>query len=178
MSTKYKDMLAELWRLQDDINKRCGCDWKALWAEKNPHKIGVWIQNYLLAADSEISEIRDCLAWKHWKTYGQAKRFCVLDFNHLQEEVIDLLHFVISLAQVAGMSAEECFAKYCQKNQINHKRQDDRQSSQQAIVQSQSKPGSPALHGPICPSCGSVMSKPAGRCWVCSECGNSSGGCE
>jgi dimeric dUTPase (all-alpha-NTP-PPase superfamily) len=37
---------------------------------------------------------------------------------------VDLFHFLISLAQVIGMSADDVFAAYVKKNEVNFKRQD------------------------------------------------------
>jgi dimeric dUTPase (all-alpha-NTP-PPase superfamily) len=38
--------------------------------------------------------------------------------------VVDLFHFLISLAQVLGMSPEDVHAAYTKKNRVNHERQD------------------------------------------------------
>ena len=37
---------------------------------------------------------------------------------------MDLFHFLISMAQVLGMSADDIFAAYVKKNEVNFKRQD------------------------------------------------------
>ena len=39
-------------------------------------------------------------------------------------EVVDLFHFLISLAQVLGMSADDVFQAYIKKNEVNFKRQE------------------------------------------------------
>ena len=39
-------------------------------------------------------------------------------------EVVDLFHFLISLAQVLGMSADDVFNAYCKKNEVNFQRQE------------------------------------------------------
>ena len=38
--------------------------------------------------------------------------------------MVDLFHFLISLAQVLGMSADDVFAAYMKKNEVNFQRQD------------------------------------------------------
>jgi len=38
--------------------------------------------------------------------------------------VVDLFHFLISLAQVLGMSADDVFNSYVKKNEVNFQRQD------------------------------------------------------
>ena len=35
-----------------------------------------------------------------------------------------MFHFLISIAQVLGMSADDVYAAYCKKNEVNHQRQD------------------------------------------------------
>ena len=37
---------------------------------------------------------------------------------------MDLFHFLISMAQVLGMSADDVFNAYLKKNEVNFKRQD------------------------------------------------------
>ena len=49
-----------------------------------------------------------------WRSYLQNARV----------EVIDLFHFLISLAQTLGMSADDVFEAYVKKNAVNHQRQD------------------------------------------------------
>jgi dimeric dUTPase (all-alpha-NTP-PPase superfamily) len=38
---------------------------------------------------------------------------------------VDLFHFLVSIAQVLGMSADDVYNIYCKKNLINHKRQEN-----------------------------------------------------
>ena len=38
--------------------------------------------------------------------------------------MVDLFHFLISLAQVLGMSADDVFNAYVRKNEVNFKRQE------------------------------------------------------
>ncbi|MFM8359876.1 MAG: dUTP diphosphatase, partial [Verrucomicrobiota bacterium] len=39
-------------------------------------------------------------------------------------EVVDLFHFLISLAQVLGLSADDLFQAYLKKNEVNFRRQE------------------------------------------------------
>lgn len=39
-------------------------------------------------------------------------------------EVVDMIHFVVSLAQVLGLSADDVYSLYVKKNEVNFKRQD------------------------------------------------------
>ena len=38
--------------------------------------------------------------------------------------MVDLFHFLISLAQVLGMTPEDVYEAYTKKNKVNHNRQD------------------------------------------------------
>ncbi len=66
----------------------------------------------------EIAELTDSVPWKWWARY---KSF---DEQNARVEVVDLFHFLIRLAQVLGMSAEDVFAAYVKKNEMNFKRQE------------------------------------------------------
>ena len=46
------------------------------------------------------------------------------DKQNARVEVVDIMHFLVSIAQVLGMSADDIFDAYCKKNAINHERQD------------------------------------------------------
>ncbi|ACJ33035.1 dUTPase [Anoxybacillus flavithermus] len=88
-------------------------------AERNIDKtIDEWVVAITIAMESEIDEIRREVNWKWWK---QEKE---VDIDRLQEEVIDLWHFLLSLSRIVGLTPETIFERYMQKNTINHKRQD------------------------------------------------------
>ena len=77
-----------------------------------------WILNYCLAIRQEVAELTDSVPWKWWAKYQK------YDEQNVRVEIVDILHFLISLAQVAGMSADDVFQAYCKKNEVNFKRQD------------------------------------------------------
>ncbi|HBA83890.1 MAG TPA: dUTPase [Verrucomicrobia bacterium] len=108
------DMLKELFRKQDELNRRIGVDCANL-SEEDQQK---WILNYCRAMSQELAELTDSVPWKWWAKYQ------TFDKQNARVEVVDLLHFLISLAQVLGMSAEDFFNIYVQKHQVNQKRQD------------------------------------------------------
>ena len=39
-------------------------------------------------------------------------------------EVVDLLHFLVSLSQTLGMTADDVYQAYLNKIQVNHQRQE------------------------------------------------------
>lgn len=82
-----------------------------------------WLGKYLSALDDESRELREELLWKWWSKDH-------LDMQNIRVEIVDQLHFWISLALTAGMSAEDVFGAYMQKNAINHARQEQGYSRQ------------------------------------------------
>ena len=77
-----------------------------------------WILNYGRAMTQEIAELTDSVPWKWWAKYQK------FDAQNARVEVVDLFHFLISLAQVLGLSADDVFAAYVKKNEVNFKRQE------------------------------------------------------
>ncbi|MEM1058338.1 MAG: dUTPase [Verrucomicrobiota bacterium] len=111
---KRADRLEELFRMQESLNLRIGVDLRALSDEEKAK----WVLNYTRAMTQEIAELTDSVPWKWWAKYQE------LDEQNARVEVVDLLHFLISLAQALGMSAEDVFDAYVKKNEVNFKRQE------------------------------------------------------
>ena len=63
------------------------------------------------------AELIDSVPWKWWARYQ------TYDRQNARVEVVDLFHFLISIAQVLGMSADDVYQAYLKKNQVNHERQ-------------------------------------------------------
>ncbi len=76
-----------------------------------------WLANYLEAMNDESRELKDELLWKWWSKD-------TLDMQNIRVEIVDQLHFWVSLALTAGMDAEKVFDVYYQKNKVNIERQD------------------------------------------------------
>lgn len=108
------DQLRELFRMQKSLNERIGVHTASM-READQTK---WILNYCRAMTQEIAELTDSVPWKWWAKYQK------FDAQNARVEVVDLFHFLISLAQVLGMSADDVFAAYVKKNAVNFKRQD------------------------------------------------------
>jgi len=107
------DQLRELWRLQQALNERIGVQMVGMTeAEKTQ-----WVLNYCRAMTQEIAELTDSVPWKWWANYQK------FDEQNARVEVVDLFHFLISLAQVLGMSADDVFNAYLKKNEVNFQRQ-------------------------------------------------------
>jgi len=134
--------LAEMFRMQEALNARCApeCD-KVVKTMKDPkfssgssagdiasavedmtpesrQQVAEWMLNFIRATQQELGELTDSIPWKWWAKYQE------FDLQNARVEIVDIFHFVISLAQVAGMSAEDVYTIYRQKNLVNHNRQD------------------------------------------------------
>jgi dimeric dUTPase (all-alpha-NTP-PPase superfamily) len=108
------DKLDEIFRLQQELNLRIGVD-TAQMTDKQREE---WVLNYCRAMTQEIAELTDSVPWKWWAKYQK------FDKQNARVEVVDLLHFLISLAQVLEMSPDDIFKAYAKKHQVNLARQD------------------------------------------------------
>lgn len=107
------DMLKEIFRLQGELNRKIGVDTLTMPDKKQPE----WVLNYCRALSQEIAELTDSVPWKWWAKYQ------TFDKQNARVEVADMFHFLISLAQVLGMTAEDVFNAYQQKHKVNVERQ-------------------------------------------------------
>lgn len=80
-------------------------------------EVNRWLRNYLDALDDESRELREELLWKWWSKDH-------LDLQNIRIEIIDQLHFWLSLALTAGLDAGKIFEIYAQKNAVNFQRQE------------------------------------------------------
>ena len=108
------DRLEQIFAMQAALNKRIGVDTASM-DEKQKVE---WVLNYSRALSQETAELIDSVPWKWWAKYQK------FDPQNARVEVVDLFHFLISIAQVLGMSADDVYQAYLAKNKINHERQD------------------------------------------------------
>ncbi len=108
------DQLRELFRMQRALNERIGVHTY----EMDDAQKTEWVLNYCRAMTQEIAELTDSVPWKWWAKYQK------FDEQNARVEVVDLFHFLISLAQVLGMSADDVFEAYVKKNEVNFQRQE------------------------------------------------------
>ena len=111
-----RDRLVEIFDLQKSLNARIGVDTDKI--QGNPEAQVTWLLNYARAIQQEAAELTDSVPWKWWAKYQK------IDLQNAKVEVVDLMHFVVSSAQVLGMDAEEFFRMYAAKHAVNHARQD------------------------------------------------------
>lgn len=84
--------------------------------ESGPNSItNEWLGKFLMALEDECRELKDELLWKWWSKD-------TLNMQNIRVEIVDILHFWISLCITAGMSPEDVFRIYMQKNEVNLKR--------------------------------------------------------
>ena len=118
-----QDMLSEIFRLQRELNQHTfrqsevGVEYDEL--PRRRQLQNQWVRNYALAMSQEIAELVDSTNWKWWRT-----KVDLFDEQNLRVELVDILHFWVSACQVMGLSAEDVFRMYMQKNAINARRQD------------------------------------------------------
>lgn len=77
-----------------------------------------WIQKQTLAMLSELAELLDEVNFKWWKNPKP------VDGAALKEELVDILHFFVSMCLSAGMDAHELYERYIEKNKENILRQE------------------------------------------------------
>lgn len=116
------DQLRELFRMQKALNERIGVITDSMSEAERVQ----WTLNYCRAMTQEIAELTDSVPWKWWAKYQK------FDLQNARVEVVDLFHFLISAAQVLGMSADDVFEAYLKKNQVNFKRQESGYDSKDA----------------------------------------------
>ncbi|NLZ88320.1 MAG: dUTPase [Clostridiales bacterium] len=76
-----------------------------------------WIQKYMLAMLSEMAELLDEVNFKCWKDKKP------VDLPAAKEELVDILHFFVSMCIKLEMTSDELHAIYVQKNRENFSRQ-------------------------------------------------------
>ena len=113
------DKLENIFDLQEQLNARIGVHMD----DMDDDERAKWILNYVRAMQQELAELTDSVPWKWWANYQE------FDKQNAKVEIVDLVHFLVSLAQVMGMSAEDIHEAYLKKNRVNHDRQEKGYSS-------------------------------------------------
>ena len=77
----------------------------------------LWLRNYLRALQGEAAELEQDLLWKWWSKDQ-------IDIQNIRVEIVDLMHFLTSLALTAGLTADELHRLYTAKHRVNQERQE------------------------------------------------------
>ncbi len=108
------DKLKEIFEMQRRLNMRIGVDTDNM----DDDDRAKWVLNYSRALGQELAELVDSVPWKWWAKYQE------FDKQNAKVEVVDMFHFLISLAQTLGLTADDVYRAYVKKNKVNFERQD------------------------------------------------------
>jgi len=120
-----EDQLADIFFYQCKLMEKLGVP--ALGDSRKDSKIPVndftrmltqFSQTCTTAINCEVTELLDALPWKPWK-----KSYTEIDLNNVHIEIVDILHFVIELAIIWGMTSKQLTDLYMKKMQENIDRQ-------------------------------------------------------
>jgi len=76
-----------------------------------------WIDKMSTAMIAEAVELKEESNWKWWKKPKE------IDREAVKNELVDILHFWVSLCLKLGISPKEVYEAYLEKNEENRKRQ-------------------------------------------------------
>jgi len=109
------DRLEHIFKLQEKFDT-------ALMENRKLHDISreEWIQKETLAIISELAELLNEVNFKWWKNPQE------LNEAAIREELVDILHFFVSMCLKMNMTAEDLYQGYLRKNEENFKRQQGR----------------------------------------------------
>ncbi|MBE5780956.1 MAG: dUTPase [Clostridiales bacterium] len=79
-----------------------------------------WMQKETIALIAELMEMLSEVNYKWWKNPKE------INMDAVKEELVDVLHFFVSMCHKAGMDADELHARYLEKNKENFDRQHGR----------------------------------------------------
>lgn len=105
------DRLEEIFSLQKQFND------EVIANRKLEGDNELWMQRYMMAMFVEMAELLDETNYKWWKNPK------VVDEDAVKEELVDILHFFISLCIRSGMDAQDLYSRYLDKNKENILRQ-------------------------------------------------------
>ncbi len=108
------DKLETIFQLQKELNKKIGVDTDSM----NDDERIEWALNYSRALSQELAELIDSVPWKWWAKYQTFNK------QNARVEIVDMFHFLISLAQTVGMTADDVHEAYIKKNVVNFNRQE------------------------------------------------------
>src|SRR5277367_6456239 len=108
------DKLDQIFKLQSELNQKIRVHTASMSEEGKTQ----WVLNYSRAMQQELAELVDSVPWKWWAKYQK------FDEQNAKVEVVDLFHFLVSLAQTLGMTPDDVYQAYVKKNQVNHQRQE------------------------------------------------------
>ena len=112
------DRVDRLFQLQTELNRRIGLP-EFLFEPMTDEDRTKWVLHMVRAMQQELAELTDSVPWKWWAKYQK------FDIQNARVEAVDLLHFLLSLFMILGMTPDDVFGMYYQKHLVNVKRQQD-----------------------------------------------------
>jgi len=107
--------LDDIFKKQIELNQKIN---PSLYTDiQDPEVRKKWFLNFDLALKQESAEAIDSLNWKWWKKDTE-------DWDNVKIELVDMLHFWVSMCTIADLTAQEVMDLYAKKNKLNHNRQD------------------------------------------------------
>jgi dimeric dUTPase (all-alpha-NTP-PPase superfamily) len=106
-----RDRLEDIFYWQQAFNQTLRNDRHLDWDQ------ATWLQKEALALMVELAEVVEEARFKWWKNPEP------IHLDKLHEELVDVLHFFVSLCLDAGLTAETLYQAYLKKNQENFRRQ-------------------------------------------------------
>lgn len=118
------DRLEDIFKYQQKLQERLDIPRRVA----KPRLRQQYINQMALAIHEEAVEMLAATCYKDPKyvPFGWRKGQ-TFDRANFREEVVDLLHFVVNLALVDGMTSQELYDRYIEKNNENHRRIDNGQ---------------------------------------------------
>lgn len=115
--------LQEIFDKQERLQNRLGYDFEDFSTDERTE----YIKEMSIHANQEMNELLYELPFfKPWKKYQDwTEEDMVKGILKAREEYIDFFHFAISIGLALGFTEDNLHEMYCEKNGINHERQDN-----------------------------------------------------
>jgi len=101
-----KEIFDQIYEMQAKLNRYIGRDT----LNCPPEYLKDWITDYLWALHDEATELSNCFRWKWWDAKvrkDENNRFELFDENNAKIELIDIIHFFISLCHLIIVDDDE-----------------------------------------------------------------------
>lgn len=108
-----------------DLQRKIESQWGRLPDPENPENVSEYVRQVVLCLEDELHEALAHVRWKPWKTSRGFK-----DRGKYRAELADVLHFVLDLYLVAGLTGEGIYQDYLAKHQENLKRRNSAEYTQ------------------------------------------------
>jgi len=109
-------MLEEIFKRQKEVDDLIAEVKKSEGLEYNFDK-NEWIDKMTTAIIAESMELKEESNWKWWKKPKD------IDIDAIRGEMVDILHFWVSLCTKLDLDAKQVFEEYIKKNEENRRRQ-------------------------------------------------------